>query len=90
MAILPQVFKGNSCVILIPNCSVFAIYRTFALSCIFGKVLDKMSMQRNAFKTSEIQYGFKQDRSTIRCTVLRYNSYILSYNFSVYLLLIVE
>ena len=62
------------------------------MSCIFGKVLDKtlLNTQRDIFKTSEMQYGFKQNSSTVTCSsmVIETIEYYVSCNSSVYLLLI--
>ena len=41
-------------------------YKAIALSCIFGKVL--LNTQRHTFKTSKMQYGFKQNSSTVTCS----------------------
>ena len=51
-------------------CNVSSNYRDIALSCIFGKVLDKtlLNTQRNTFNTSDIQFGFKQNSSTVICS----------------------
>ena len=40
--------------------------------CIFGKVLDKtlLNTQRNTFNTGDIQFGFKQNSSTVICSMV--------------------
>ena len=52
------------------NCSVSANYGAIALGCIFGNVLGKtlLSTQRDTFKTSEMQYDFMQNSSTVTCS----------------------
>ena len=46
-------------------------YRGIALSSVLGKVLDKIIFNKSSsvLVTSELQYGFKPDHSTTKCTL---------------------
>ena len=68
-------------------------YRPIALSCIFGKVLDQtlLNTQYNSLNTSNWQFGFKQNSSTVMCSSVIIEAileYYMDSNPSVYLLLI--
>ncbi len=67
-------------------------YRAIALSCVFGKILDKvtLSMEPEHLKTSDYQFGFKAKSSTIMCSTVLIETvqYYVSNNSSVYVLLI--
>ena len=47
-------------------------YRAIALSSILGKILDNIiiTSQRNVLKTSDLQFGYKSNCSTIMCSTL--------------------
>ena len=67
-------------------------YRAIALSSIFGKVLDKVIMNKQSKKlsTSDYQFGFKKGCSTIICSILLSETveYYVSNHSSVFVLLI--
>ncbi len=46
-------------------------YSGIALSSIFGKVLDKVILNKNhdVFKISDLQFGFKEKHSTSQCNL---------------------
>jgi len=54
------------------NCTDSANYRGIALSSIFGKIFDKIILNKYADKlvTSQHQFGFKKDHSTTMCTMV--------------------
>ena len=54
---------------VILDCNVSSNYRAIALSFIFVKVLDKtlLNTLRITFNTSDIQFGFMQNSSTVLC-----------------------
>ena len=45
-------------------------YRAVALSSIYGKILDNiiLSVQQEKLKTSDLQFGYKYESSTIMCS----------------------
>ena len=63
-------------------------YRAIALSCIFGKILDKSLLQNNV--TGNLQLSFKSSSSTVMCSIMVTETivYYAINNPSVYLLLI--
>lgn len=67
-------------------------YRAIALSSIFGKILDKIILEKQSeqLKTSDMQFGFKQHSSTIMCSsaLIETVDYYVQNNSSVYVLLI--
>ena len=73
-AIVPDSFlKAN--VVLIPKNRRLDLtdsnnYRAIAMSSIFSKILDKIiiNKQSTQSKTSDYQFGFKKQPSTIMCT----------------------
>ena len=87
----------HTAVIPIPNNAILNLsntcnYRAIALSSIFSKILDKIitSLQSEYLMSSELQFGFKEDSSTIMCSTLLVETveYYVSNNSSVYVLLI--
>ena len=54
------------------NCSESVNYRGIALSSIFGKLFDRIVLNRYADKliTSQYQFGFKKSHSTAMCTMV--------------------
>ena len=54
------------------NVTVSANYRGIALSSIIGKIIDLILMNRYYDKlvTSELQFGFKEKRSTTMCSMI--------------------
>ena len=47
-------------------------YRAVALSSIYGKILDNiiLSVQQEELKTSDLQFGYKSESSTIMCSTM--------------------
>jgi hypothetical protein len=52
-------------------------YRGIAMSSVIGKVIDIIirDTQHDMIKTSDLQFGFKQNSSTGRCTFVMDKSY---------------
>ena len=62
-------------------------YRAVALSSIYGKILDNifLSVQQEEMKTSDLQFGYKSEPSTILCSAMhgdRNNSIFYSMPFA--------
>ena len=67
-------------------------YRAIALSSILGKILDNIiiTSQRNVLKTSELQFGYKSNCSTLMCSTLVIETiqYFTQMRYPVYVLFI--
>ena len=67
-------------------------YRGIALGSITGKIMDLMILKssKNIFKTCDLQFGFKQDHSTMQCTfvVNEIIQYYRNRNSDVYVMLL--
>ena len=74
------------------NISHSSNYRAIALSCIFGKIVDRLILTKQAecFATCDLQFGFKKRSSTITCSTMLTETieYYVSNDSPVYVLFI--